>query len=112
MFSPTPEANKLDEYLADPQLHIINKERERSTFHNSRAVSNIDLIIVNNNLLTAVRHWEISAEESLSDHNNLKYKISMGRGKGYTNKTKHRSVKYVIKEEKIKVFHRNVVQEM
>jgi hypothetical protein len=36
----------------------------------------------------------------------------MRRGKTYTNKTKYRSVKYVIKEEKIQVFDRNLVQEM
>jgi len=103
---------KLEEYLAGTQLHIINKENERSTFHNSRGISNIDLTIVNNNLLTAVRDWEISEEESLSDHNYLKYKISMRRDKTYTNKTKYRSVKYVIREEKIQAFDRNLVQEM
>jgi hypothetical protein len=73
---------------------------------------NIDLTIVNNNLLNDVRDWEISAEESLSDHNYLKYKISMRRDKTYTNKTEHRSVNYVIKEEKLQVFDGNLVREM
>jgi len=36
----------------------------------------------------------------------------MRRGKTYTNKTKYRSVKYVIKEEKIQAFDRNLVKEM
>jgi hypothetical protein len=36
----------------------------------------------------------------------------MRRGKTYTNKTKYRSVKYVIKEEEIQVFDRNLVKEM
>jgi hypothetical protein len=87
MSSPTPKEKKLEEYLAGTQLHIIN-EGNKSTFHNGRAVSNIDLTIVNNNLLKAVRDWEISEEESLSDHNYLKYKISMRRDKSYINKTK------------------------
>ena len=100
MSSPTPEAKKLEEYLAGTELHIINEENERSTFHNSRGISNIDPTIVNNNLLTDVHEWEISAEESLSDNNYLKYKISMRRGKTYTNKTKYGSVKYVIMEER------------
>jgi len=77
---------KLEEYPAGSQLHIINEENERSTFNNTRGVSNIDLTIVNNNLLSDVHDWEISEEDSLSDHNYLKYKISMSRGKTYTKK--------------------------
>ena len=84
---------KLEEYLAGSQLHIINEESERSTFNNTRGLSNIDLTIVNNNLLNDVHDWEISEEDSLSDHNYLKYNISMSRGKPYTNKTKYRSAK-------------------
>jgi len=103
---------KLEVYLAGTQLHIINEERERSTFHISIGFSNIDLTIVNNNLLNDVRDWEISAEESLSDHNYLQLKISMQRDKTYTHKTKHRSAKHVIKEEKLQVFDGNLVQEM
>ena len=38
---------KLEEYLAGSQLHIINEDNERSTFHNTRGVSNIDLTVVN-----------------------------------------------------------------
>ena len=48
---------KLEEYLASKQLHIINEESERSTFHNSRGSSNIDLTITNNNLVAAVNEW-------------------------------------------------------
>ena len=76
-------------------------QQQRSTFNNTRGVSNIDLTIVNNNLLTDVHDWEISEEDSLSDHSYLKYKISTSRGKPYKNKTKYRSAKYVIKEEKL-----------
>ena len=36
----------------------------------------------------------------------------MRRGKAYTNKTKYWSVKYIIKEEEIQAFDRNLVQEM
>jgi hypothetical protein len=36
----------------------------------------------------------------------------MRRETTYTNKTKYRSVKYVIREEKIQAFDRNLVQEM
>ena len=61
---------KLEEYLASKQLHKINEETDRFTFHNSRGSSNVDLTITNNNnIIAAVNEWEISAEESLSDHN-------------------------------------------
>jgi hypothetical protein len=66
---------KLEEYQARNQLHIINKESERFTFHNNRGSSNIDLSIANNNLIAAMNEWEISAKESCSDHNFLKYTI-------------------------------------
>ena len=36
----------------------------------------------------------------------------MSRDKTYTNKTKYRSTKYVIKEEKLQLFERNLTQEM
>jgi hypothetical protein len=97
---------KLEEYLAGTRLHIINEDSKRNTFNN-RGASNTDLTIANNNLLTNVHSWEISEEENLSDHNYLKYKISMKRGKTYTNKHK-----YFIKEEKLHVFDSNLVQEM
>ena len=54
---------KLEEYLASKQLHIINEESDRFTFHNSRGANNIDLTITNNNLIAAINEWEISAEE-------------------------------------------------
>jgi len=40
---------KMEEYLASKQLHIINEESGRFTFHNSRGSSKIDLTITNNN---------------------------------------------------------------
>jgi hypothetical protein len=69
-----PRGKKLEEYLASKELHIINEEIEISPFHNSRGSSNIDLTIINNNLIADVYELEISAEESCSDHNYLKYK--------------------------------------
>jgi hypothetical protein len=103
---------KLEEYLASKQLHIINEESERSTFHNSRGSSNIDLTIINNNLISDVNGWEISSEESLSDHNYLKYKIGAGVTNGHKNDNKSQSIMYVIKENKLHVFDQKLVQEM
>jgi len=68
---------KLEDYLASIQLHIINEESERFTYHNIRGSSNIDLTITNKNLIVAVNDWEISAEESYSDHNFFKYNTGL-----------------------------------
>jgi exonuclease III len=47
----------------------MNEESEQTTFQNRRGSSNIDMTIVNNHLLNALKNWEISEEESCSDHN-------------------------------------------
>jgi len=70
-----PRGKKLQEYLASRHLHIVNEENDRNTFHNRRGSSNIDLTITNDNLIEDVHEWEISEEESCSDHIFLKYKI-------------------------------------
>jgi len=79
---------KMEEYLASKQLHIINEESDMFTFHNSRGSSNIDLTVTNNNLIVALNEWEISAEESLSDHSYLKYKIGVGGANNHNNDNK------------------------
>jgi hypothetical protein len=89
---------KLEEYLGSRQLHIIKEESERFTFHNSRGSSNIDLTITNNNLIAGMNEWEISAEESCSDHNFLKYKI--GTANSDKNKYNYQSIRYIVKEDK------------
>ena len=46
----------------------MNEESEQTTFKNRRERSNIDLTIVNNQVHNLEMNWEISAEESCSDH--------------------------------------------
>ena len=53
----------------------MNEESEQTTFKNRRGSSNIDLTIVNNQLLNVLKNWEISAEESCSDHNIIKFDL-------------------------------------
>jgi hypothetical protein len=66
----------LEEFLASNQLHIINEDSTRTTFHSSRGSSNIDLTIANDQMLAAVKDWAISEEESCSDHNIIKFNLS------------------------------------
>jgi len=65
----------LEEYIISRNLHIMNVESEQSTFKSRRGSSNVDLTIVNNQLLNVLKHWEISAEESCSDHNIMKFDL-------------------------------------
>jgi len=82
---------KLEEYIASKQLHIINVKSERSTFHNSKGSSNIDLTITNDKLISDVIGWEIGTEESLSGHNYLKYEIGVRGTNNQKTTTKDRA---------------------
>ena len=63
----------LEEYIASRDLNIMNEESEHTTHHTRRGRSNIDLTITNNQILKTLKEWEISMEESSSDHNIIKY---------------------------------------
>ena len=45
----------LEEFCASNQLHIINEDSARTKFQSSRGSSNIDLSIVNNQMLAAIK---------------------------------------------------------
>jgi len=62
----------LEEYLMSKQMHIMNEESHLTTFRSSRGTSRIDLTIINNQLLSAVCEWEISEQDSCSDHSILR----------------------------------------
>ena len=103
---------KLEEYLASKQLHIINEESESTTFHSRRGTSNIDLTITNNRLLRAVNGWEISSEDSCSDHNLLKYSIGIVNCSHNTHSEyNYLGTRYIEKEDKYDEFDRNLLQE-
>ena len=57
----------------------MNEESDRTTFHNVRGKSNIDLTIMNTQILQAVTKWEICEEESCSDHSIIKFCIGHHR---------------------------------
>jgi exonuclease III len=70
----------LEEFLMSKQLHIINGESDYTTFRSLRGASDIDLTVINNQLLRAVVEWEISEQESCSDHSIIRYAIGQGKG--------------------------------
>ena len=84
---------------------------KKKTFHNSIGSSNIDLTMVSSNLLTDICEWEISTEDSLSDHNYLKFKVrNRSNNPGIQNK--YQNIKYIIREEKKQLFDQNLTQEL
>ena len=65
----------LEEFFASNQLHIIDEDSTKTTFQSRRGSSNIDLTIVNNQMIAFIKDWEISEEESCSDHNIIKFNL-------------------------------------
>jgi hypothetical protein len=54
--SQTNQRGKImEEYIISKNLNIMNEASELTTFQNRRGSSNIDLTIVNNQLLTALK---------------------------------------------------------
>ena len=103
---------KMEDYLASKQLYIINEESESTTYHSKRGKSNIDLTITNNRLLRAVNGWEISSEDSCSDHNFLKYNIgTVNCSQNSHDEGNHLGIRYIEKDDKYDEFDRNLVQE-
>jgi len=65
----------LEEFLTSKQLYFLNEESSDTTFSNRIGKSNIDLTIINPQLLRSITGWEISGQDSLSDHRIIKYDI-------------------------------------
>ena len=65
----------LEEYLSSRDLNIMNEESELTTYQSTRGRSNIDITITNNSILKIFTDWQISTEDSLSDHNIIKFNI-------------------------------------
>jgi len=96
----------LDEYLMSKQLYILNEEGLNTTFRNRRGVSNIEPTIINNQLLRTVARWEISDQESSSDHNIIKQVI--GQGDPNWESDDLQDVRYLFKNEKRDIFQENL----
>jgi hypothetical protein len=84
----------------------MNESSERTTFHNRRGQSNIDLTIVSRPLFKAMGNWEISDEDSCSDHSIIKFCI------GQNNKTErqrnYQGKRYIINEQNFNRFDNNL----
>jgi hypothetical protein len=98
----------LKEFLLSKHLHILNEESNSTTFLNSRGSSKIDLTVISNQLLTAVEHWEVSDQESCSDHHIIKFAV--GQGSWGSSKEENQGVRYIVKGEDIDKFQGNLLR--
>jgi hypothetical protein len=72
----------LEDYLTTRDLNIINEESDHTTYQSRRGRSNIDLTITNNRILKYVKDWEVSTEDSCSDHSIIKFNIGQENNNG------------------------------
>jgi hypothetical protein len=79
------------------RLHIINEESRLTTFKSSRGNSNVDLTLTDDNLVTLVKEWQRTEQESFSDHRIITFRIEAHRGP--TRKYIQHGIKYVTSVE-------------
>jgi hypothetical protein len=96
----------LEERLISRDSHIMNEESELTTFQSRRDSSNIDLTIVNNRLLKNLSDWEISEDNSCSDHNIIKFKI--GHETNHEIQHNHNGPRYIINKQNYDRFDKNL----
>jgi hypothetical protein len=97
----THMGKSLEEYITSKNLYIMIEKSELTTFQNRRGSSNIDLTIVNNELLKPLKNWEISEEESCSDHNIITF--GLGQNTHYDTAYNHTADRYVVTGENLRI---------
>ena len=95
-----------EESLISRDLYIMNEESELTTFQSRKGSSNIDLTVVNNRLLKILYGWVISADNSCSDHNIIKFKI--GHETNYGIQYNHNGPRNIKNEQNYDRFDKNL----
>jgi hypothetical protein len=96
----------LEELFVSVQLHILNEDSNLTTYLSNRGSSKFDLTVTGNSILIAVEEWEVSNQESCSDHSIIRFAI---RQASYQRSTHdHREVRYIIRREDIAKFQENL----
>jgi len=70
---------KLEEFITRNNLQVFKEGNGITDFQGSRGISNMDLTKTNNQMLAVVKNWDIPEEESASDHNIIKFSISLDK---------------------------------
>jgi hypothetical protein len=84
----------------------MNESRERTTFHNTQGQSNIDLTIVNKPLLKEIGGWDISDEDSCSDHSIIQFSIGQSNKPGRQHT--YKGIRYIKNEQNLSRFNSNL----
>ena len=74
----------------------MNEESEKTALQSRRGRSNIDLSIVKNRLLKNFNDWEISEDETFSDHI---IKFEIGHETNYAPQHNHNGTRCIVKEQ-------------
>jgi hypothetical protein len=87
----------------------MNEEIELTTYQSTRGRSNIDITITNNSILKIFTDWQISTEDSLSDHNIIKFNIGqLNHGMQYN----YTGTRYITTEETFSKFDDNLQEDI
>jgi hypothetical protein len=96
----------LEEFLVSVQLHILNEDSNLTTYLSRRGSSNIDLTVTSNSILRAVEDWEVSNQQSCSDHSFIKFAIRQDIYR--RSKQNNHEVRYIIRREDLAKFQENL----
>jgi hypothetical protein len=69
----------VEEFVIENRLHIINEESRLTTFESNGGNSNVDLTLTDNKLVTLVKEWQCTEQESFSDHRIITFRIEAHR---------------------------------
>ena len=92
----------LEEFMTTKQLFFLNEKSSDTTYSTGIGKSNIDLTIISPQLLSSITGWEISCQESLSDHRIIKYNIKPGSSRHLA--ANHPLVRYRTNNESLQKF--------
>ena len=101
---------QLEEFISANNLYLINEDSSSTTYESSRGKSNIDLTVTNSHLVSEVQQWEITQEESCSDHRIITY--SIGKHAVLSQRQNFQSMQFIIKEERINYFYEILTKEL
>lgn len=65
----------LEEFIAQHGLYIVNELSETHTFDNIHGQANIDVTLASNPVINKVKNWRVLPNQTLSDHNLIRYDI-------------------------------------
>ncbi|CAK9819177.1 Putative 115 kDa protein in type-1 retrotransposable element R1DM [Anthophora quadrimaculata] len=85
--STNDRGEKLEDLIAQHNLHVMNKKSNTYTFDNTHGQDNIDVTLTSNSLRNKVKNWRVSPNETTSDHNIITFEIDHEQPSGTNTKS-------------------------